>query len=59
MSKAENKNEVELGILSEKEKEMLDLFDNLDTNGRIAAIHSFYSLVCSDLLESEGENGDS
>lgn len=41
--------------LTAKEKEMLDIFGGLDNNGKIAAIHSFYSFACSELIDPEKE----
>ena len=55
MDKRDEMNNSGLEALSEKEKEMLKLFDSLDVNGKIAAIHSFYTLACNDLLEAEYE----
>ncbi len=36
--------------ISEKEREMLDVFNKLDKVGKISAIHSLYSIICNELL---------
>lgn len=59
MDGTDNTKEMGPESLSDKEKEMLELFDGLDISGKIAAIHSFYSLACVGLIDVETEKAQS
>ena len=43
--------------LSEKEKELLEIFRSLDNLGKISVIHTLYSVVFSDMLEQIENSG--